>query len=78
MKCPSCADELVRTTYEGVPVFRCEKCFGHLLGRKRVEGIKRSQQNSVEQLKNETLDEARQDTEETILCPLCSLIRSAA
>ena len=73
MKCPVCADELVRTTYEGSPVFRCEKCFGYLVGRKRAEGIKRTQQKTVAQLKNETLDEGQQDTEETIRCPRCRM-----
>jgi len=73
MKCPSCAGQLVRTTYEGLPVFRCDECFGYLLGQKRVDGIKRSRDKSVEQLKEETLSESREDTKTIVRCPRCRM-----
>lgn len=71
MNCPSCAATLVRVTYEGLPVFRCEHCYGYLVGRGRTEGIKRSREKSVEQLKSEALCEGQSDTQERIRCPRC-------
>ncbi|MEE8452517.1 MAG: zf-TFIIB domain-containing protein [Thermoguttaceae bacterium] len=73
MNCPSCAAQLVRTTYEGLPVFRCDECSGYLLGRKRVDGIKRSRGKSVEQLKEETLGESQEDTKTLVRCPRCRM-----
>jgi len=71
MKCPACTAELVRVTYEGLPVFRCQQCCGYLVGRRRLEGIKRSRGKSVEELKQETLAESRADTEQRVRCPRC-------
>ena len=73
MKCPSCAGQLVRTTYEGLPVFRCDACFGYLMGQKRIDGIKRSRGKSVEQLKQETLSEIGEDTKTIVRCPRCRM-----
>lgn len=71
MKCPVCSSPLRRILYEGFPVFRCMKCHGYLLAESRVEAAKRVGKRTVEQLKQEVVDEARPDTKETIRCPRC-------
>ena len=71
MKCPTCSSELKRILYEGLPVFRCMKCHGYLLGENRVEGVKRARKRTAEQLKRDVAAEAGSDTEETIRCPRC-------
>lgn len=58
-------------TYEGLPVFRCDHCFGYLVGRQRMEGIRRIRKKSVEELKCETLAEIGEDTQQELRCPRC-------
>ncbi|MBN1589947.1 MAG: zf-TFIIB domain-containing protein [Pirellulales bacterium] len=71
MKCPNCNLQLRRILYEGMPVFRCMRCHGYLLGERRLEGIKSSPLTSIEQLKQEVINEAQADTEKPIRCPRC-------
>lgn len=71
MNCPVCSSPLHRILYEGFPVFRCMKCHGHLLAESRIEAAQRVRRETVEQLKQEVVDEARPDTQETIRCPRC-------
>jgi Zn-finger nucleic acid-binding protein len=71
MNCPVCSAPLRRILYEGFAVFRCMKCHGYLLGENRVEAAKRIRKETVEQLKQQVIDESRPDTKETIRCPRC-------
>jgi len=71
VKCPACTAELVRVTYEGLPVLRCEYCFGYLLGQKRMEGIQRTRRRSTDELEQEAVAENRGDSEQKIRCPRC-------
>ncbi len=73
MKCPSCSSTLVRTEYEGFPVFRCDGCHGYLLARRRMGSIQKKQDKSIEHLKQETLAEAGEDTKDRIPCPRCRI-----
>jgi len=43
------------------------------MGRKRLEGIKRSRDKPVEQLKQETVDQSGEDTKTIVRCPRCRM-----
>jgi Zn-finger nucleic acid-binding protein len=47
------------------------QCHGYLLSRKRLEGIQASPATSIEQLKQEVINESQPDTTEAIRCPRC-------
>ncbi len=71
MKCPRCSTELTRVRYEGFPAFRCEQCYGYLVGRERLETIKHVQTRPVQQLKQEVLGESQGDSQDELRCPGC-------
>ena len=73
MKCPTCSTVLVRVLYEGRPVFRCDTCFGYLVGQKRVDGLKASRGRPADELMKEAATEAQDDTESKVRCPRCRI-----
>jgi len=62
---------LVRVKYEGWPVFRCDTCFGYLVGQKRVDSFKASRSKEAGELMKEAAAEAQEDTESKVRCPRC-------
>lgn len=70
MKCPVCDEsKMKRLPYEGVPLFHCGACHGHLLFRDQVDALKRRRQNNEEQLESEANDVASPHGE--LRCPKC-------
>lgn len=69
MKCPVCSESLTRAPYEGIPIFHCSGCHGHLLYPDQVEAAKRRRNQSEEQLSAEA-QQAFQNHGE-LRCPRC-------
>ena len=71
MNCPLCSANLIRSKYEGLPVFACEKCSGYLVATRRVMDIEKGMVISPENLLQEARDEDRQDNKQRLRCPRC-------
>jgi Zn-finger nucleic acid-binding protein len=71
MQCPTCSTELQRSQYEGLPIFHCAACHGHLVATRRAADIARSHEKSPEALRQEALLEAAPDSADVLRCPRC-------
>jgi Zn-finger nucleic acid-binding protein len=74
--CPACSGELVRTTYEKLPVFYCTGCAGHMVSSARLESIQRRTDTSQQALEEEAKGVQIQDERSergAISCPKCAV-----
>lgn len=71
MKCPTCSTDLKHARYENVPVHRCDKCGGYLMGRNRMLVIRSAHDHTEDQLRAEMAAHLRHDVHEAIRCPKC-------
>lgn len=72
MNCPVCAETLERLPYEGIPIFHCRSCHGHVLYPDQVDAVKRRHTLGEESL---TQESQRLETEPShqreLRCPRC-------
>ena len=69
--CPHCLCNLSPVSYEGLRVFRCEQCRGHLLPSRQLEAIKRLDQKTQDELMQEANTDYHGDGDAKIHCPRC-------
>lgn len=73
MKCPLCNILLTRCQYESLPVLRCDKCAGYLVGTQRVSDIEKRIDKSTEELLEEAVEHPLRDNTEKLRCPRCKV-----
>lgn len=71
--CPICELPLVPVDYEGLRVFHCPTCKGHLVPTDRLECIERRDEKSAEELKAEASTEFGASTGDVLRCPRCRI-----
>jgi len=72
--CPVCDKKLRREQYEGVPIHRCDDCYGVFAEERRIRQIKNLRKQSPSDLEREAESEARPDAEGRLRCPKCLAI----
>ncbi len=69
--CPVCDIPLMRLQYEGLALFKCGKCSGHLVESQRMETIKHKRDVDSEGLMKEVREESGDDSVGLLRCPRC-------
>lgn len=72
--CPICNIPLTPVDYEGLRVWQCLTCKGHLMSFARLDGIKRANRKSEPALKSEASTDFAGSTTQPLRCPRCHIV----
>ncbi|MEM7233080.1 MAG: zf-TFIIB domain-containing protein [Planctomycetota bacterium] len=72
-RCPSCDENLERTTYEDLWVEQCVSCQGVLVSERRLEAIRRRPDTSPKELRSQIERAAPAPSRDATRCPKCTV-----
>ena len=70
-RCPSCESSLQKSSFDGLPVYRCNNCLGYLIGTKRVQVIETREFQVSQKLMDEASNAGPSDNANRVRCPHC-------